>query len=83
MALALFWETVKPPEKVGGVGDPFDVIKTLIETFGRNPNHPLAPVDLERGHIFTLRQLGGHGSIFHELANLVELRGKLRVWGQG
>lgn len=80
MPLALFWEASKPASKVDAAGDASEALKQLIETFGRDPRHPLSPIELGKNHIFTLRGMGG--GLFAEIADLIEMHGRIRVWGR-
>ncbi len=85
MAFALFWEPAKPAAQIAGDGERQGVLKTLIETFGRDPHHPLSLVELQPSHVFTLKSLaGGQGNtVFGEIADLVEKHGRIRIWGRG
>ena len=82
----MFWEPARPPESVGGTGDKAEVLQVLIETFGRDPDHPRAPVELHAGHLFALREFAsrsGPASLYGEIVKLIEQNGKIRVWTKG
>jgi hypothetical protein len=85
MPRALFWEPAKPPHQVDGIGDRNEVLKTLIESFGRDPAHPLCPIELHGQHVFMLQQLGqnaGPGNFYQTIADLIKQHGRIRIWGK-
>ena len=82
MARAIFWELAKPGLRVAGGGDTDETMKKLCETFGADPDHPRCPIELGKAHVFTLRGMGGHGSLFQTIADLIDQHGKIRVWGK-
>jgi hypothetical protein len=84
MPRALFWESAKPGVQVGGAGDVTEVMRTLVETFGRDPNHPLCPIEMGKPHVFTLRSLAGGngGTLYGAIADIIEAHGQIRLWGR-
>jgi len=86
MARTLFWEPARVGEQVTGTGDTNEVLRILTESFGRDPEHPLSPVELSNQHVFMLRDLGrnaGPNSMFSQLADRIGQYGKIRVWARG
>lgn len=85
MPRAMFWQPAQVPEQVRGGDDPDAVVKTLIESFGRNADVPFAPVELTRQHVFALQQLAGTqpNSLFNGLVDLIAQHGKVQVWVGG
>lgn len=83
MPFTLFWELSPVPTQIAGAGSHEEVLRTLIETFGRNPRHPLSPVEFSKIHVMTLRSLAGSqgNSVFGSIADLIDKNGKIRVWG--
>lgn len=80
MPATLLYEPIAPPQKAGGAGDIGEAFKQLRETFGQAPMRYC--VEIGPNHVFTLRSLGAFGTVFEQLANIVEKQGRVRVWIQ-